>query len=147
MRKSLSNALLPALVLALPFAASPQALTAQEQAEPQQCTAEVLPLEVAAGQPAVRVAFTLSEDVGTISAIQAPEDTGILIAAPEDLPRQDMANPDTPPKPIEMSREDANVAVLWLNTNAAVPGTHEVSLTGENGSCVAHLTVTGDGSF
>ncbi len=142
MRKSLMNSLFPVAALALLLVGTPRLVAAQEQTEPQQCTAQALPELVQAGQAAVRVTFTLSEDTGVIDGLQAPEGSGIEVASPEDLPKQDMANPDMPPKPIEMSREQPNVAILWLNTNAAQAGAYVLTLTSEEHTCVAQLTVS-----
>jgi hypothetical protein len=146
MRKSFIHHLFPALALALLFAGSPRVLAAQDQAGSQQCTAAAVPAEVEAGQAAVRVTFTFSEAIGAVTDLKAPEESGIKLAVPDDLPRQEMANPEIPPKPIEMSLEDANEAYLWLNTGSAVEGLYEIALTGAQGSCTGHLTITGAGS-
>jgi hypothetical protein len=146
MRKSLIHPLFPALALALLSAATPRILAAQDQAGPQQCTATAVPAEVEAGQAAVRVTFTFSEAVGAITDLKAPEESGIKLAVPDDLPRQEMANPEIPPKPIEMSLESANEAYLWLNTGSAVEGEYEIALSSAQGSCMGHLTITGAGS-
>jgi hypothetical protein len=146
MRKSFFYSLFPALALALLITGTPRALVAQEETQPQQCTATAAPTEVEAGQAAIRVTFTFSEEIGAVTELKAPEESGIKLAVPEDLPRQDMANPDLPPKPIEMSQEGASEAYIWLNTGEAVEGSYEIALTGAQGSCMAHLTVTGSGS-
>ncbi len=141
MRKFLTHILFPTITLALFLSGgAPRALAAQQQ-ESQQCTATVIPQEVHAGQAAARVRFSLSEDVGAINDLKAPEGSGIRLSSPEDLPRQEMANPDVTPKPIEMSREEPNVAILWLNTTAAQDGTKELTLVGEHGTCTAQLNV------
>ena len=146
MRKSLIHPLFPALALTFLFAGTPRVLAAQDQAGSQQCTATAVPAEVEAGQAAVRVTFTFSEAVGAITDLKAPEESGIKLALPDDLPRQEMANPEIPPKPIEMSLEGANEAYLWLNTGSAVEGEYEIALSGAQGSCTGHLTITGAGS-
>lgn len=146
MRRSLMNSLLSVAALTLLLVGTPRLLAAQQQDQPQQCTAQALPESVPAGQAAVQVTFTLSEDVGVIAGLQAPEGSGIKLASPEDLPRQEMANPDVAPEPIEMSQEQPNVAILWLNTTEAAAGALTVTLTSEDHTCVAQLTVTESGS-
>jgi hypothetical protein len=146
MRKSFIYHLFPALALVLLFSGTPRVLAAQDQAGPQQCSATAVPAEVEAGQAAVRVTFTFSEAIGAVTDLKAPEESGIKLAVPDDLPRQEMANPEIPPKPIEMSLENASEAYLWLNTGSAVEGQYEIALTGAQGSCTGHLTISGAGS-
>ena len=146
MRKSFIHALFPALALAVLVAGTPRVLAAQDQAGSQQCTATAVPAEVEAGQAAVRVTFTFSEAIGAVTELKAPEESGIKLAVPDDLPRQEMANPEITLKSIEMSMEDASEVYFWLNTCSAVEGQYEIALNGAQGSCTGHLTITGAGS-
>ncbi len=145
MRKLFLPTTLPVLVAALLLAGAPRTVHAQQQSM-QQCTATAAPEQVAAGQLATRVRFTLSEKAGAITSIKTSEDSGITLASPKDLPRQEMANPNEAPKPIEMSSENPNVAVLWLNTKGASQGTQQLTLVGQDQSCTAHLAITSGGS-
>lgn len=144
--KNVKESLVSALTLALFLVLAPDGLAAQEQQEQEmepQCTAEVVPQQIQAGHPAVRVALTLSEAIGPVSGLEAPEASGLAVASPEDLPRSEMANEEaeeSTPSPIELGAE-GNRVTLWLNTAEAVPGTHAVTLTGEQGSCAAEVTV------
>jgi hypothetical protein len=135
-----------AAALSLAFLVPGSALAQEEPTppEPVACTAQPNVEAVAPGQAAALVAFTLSNDIGPVIGIEAPE-SGLVVAAPEDLPRVDMANPEETPKPIQMSLEAANTAIVWLNSTHAQPGVYEVWLVSEAGRCAATVTVAGSG--
>ncbi len=141
-----TSTLAAALTFALPLTFAPDTALAQEQAtppeEPIACTAEANVEAVAPGEAATLVAFTLSENIGPVIGFEAPE-SGLVIASPEDLPRVDMANPEEAPKPVQMSLEAENTAIVWLNSVDARAGTHEVWLISEGARCSATVTVDG----
>lgn len=123
---------------------APQAAVAQEEpveAEVPQCMAVIDVEAIPAGEAAVAITFTLSEDVGAITGIESPE-SGLAIAAPEDLPRVDMANEDAPaPEPIQMSNDAENTFTVYLNSAQAQEGTHDLWLIGEQGRCASQVVV------
>ncbi len=138
--QTLSRSLAGLAALACVFALGISPVSAQEpeaEAAPQ-CTAEVAPAQIEAGAPAVQLTVALSEDVGEVTGVEAPE-AGISVAAPGDLPRTDMAA-ETAPQPIAMA-DQGNAWTIWLNTTQATPGTHEVTFTGTDGTCQAQITV------
>lgn len=129
------------MALAVPLVLAPGVASAQEPVpEGPQCIATVEPVEVQAGQPAVLITAALSEDIGAISTFTGPEDSGLALADPADIPRVDMANPEEEPQPIVMTPEANNVA-LWLSTAEVEPGAFEVRLESEQGHCVANVVV------
>jgi hypothetical protein len=109
-------------------------------AAPAMCTAQAEPAQVQAGQAAVRLTFTLSSGIGAITGVEAPEGSGLALAAAQDIPRAAMANP-TPnanaadasqeAKPIELAAESNTVSV-WLKTAGVQAGEFELKLKGEN---------------
>lgn len=130
-----------ALLLAVPLALAPAALTAQEPTqEAPQCTATVSPTEVHAGEAAIQINTVLSENIGPIVAFEGPEESGLTLAVPTDIPRADMANPEEEVQPIVMTPE-TNGAALWISTAEVTPGEFEVTLRSEEGTCTAQLTV------
>lgn len=102
-----------------------------------QCTAELAPAQVQSGEAAVSVTAVLSEQVGEVTGVEAPG-SGVAIAAPEDLPRTEMAAEERP-RPINLT--EGNSWTIWLDTSQAAPGTYEVTFTGSEGSCQGQLTV------
>lgn len=131
------------MALAVPLALSPLMASAQEpppEPEPPQCTATVEPVTIEAGLAAVQVTAALSEDIGPVDQFTGPEDSGLTLADPADIPRVDMANPEEEPRPIEMTPETNSVA-LWLNTAEVVPGELEVRLHSQQSYCTAQITV------
>jgi hypothetical protein len=103
-----------------------------------QCTAELAPAQVQSGQTAVSVTAVLSEQVGEVTGLEAPE-SGITVAAPEDLPRTEMAAEERP-QPINLA--EGNAWTIWINTSQAAPGTYDVTFTGSEGTCQGQLTVS-----
>lgn len=131
-------------VIALTLAVfAPQTVAAQEEpveAELPQCTALIDVEAVPAGETAVAVTFTLSEDIGAITGIESPT-SGLALAAPEDL-RVDMANEEEPaPEPIQMSADAENTFVVYLNSAEAAEGTHDLWLISEQGRCASQVVV------
>lgn len=143
MRARSEQLLSTTLLLAIPLALAPAAVSAQDPAqEAPQCTATVTPTEVEAGSAALQITASLSEDIGPITTFEGPEDSNLELAAPADIPRVEMANPDEAPHPIVMTPETNSVS-LWLSTQDVTPGDFEVHLQSEQGVCTAQLTVTG----
>jgi len=111
-------------------------------AEPEimQCAATVTPAELHAGQAAVQITATLSEDVGAIAGFEGPEESGLALADPADIPRAELAAEEEV-QPIDITAE-TNIVSLWLTTAETAPGEYEAQLTSEQGSCAVTLTVT-----
>ena len=158
MRSTPKHALPLALLLAVPFALVPNAVMAQEaeaqEAEAQEadeiqaCTAAVTPSQIPAGEAAVKVTVTFTEDFGAIDGLQAPEGSGLAIVSPEEVPMEELANSEeeAAAEAEEMVADEAagaNTFVVWLNSLEATAGTFDVTLIGENGTCTASVEVTG----
>lgn len=139
MRK-VTTSLAATFFLALPIAFAPNGVSAQDVEAPQMCTASVQPAAITAGEAAVHLVATLSEDIGSVTGIQSAE-SGIAVASPEELPRTEMSTDAEAPKAIAMTAE-GNTVGLWLNTLGAEAGTFQVVLEGESGMCHAEVTVT-----
>lgn len=133
------NRILGALVVTAAVMAAPSDVSAQVNQSAPACTAEVLPAEIAAGASAVRLTVALSANVGDVASIEAPEGSGLAIAAPADLPRIPLATEE--PHPIMRGMGD-NTWTVWVNTSESEPGTHEVTFIGPEGRCTADLTVS-----
>jgi hypothetical protein len=144
MRSNMKPILLAALFVGL----VPGAVLAQEQDEVEveeitACTVEVDPAELPAGEAAIHVLATLSENLGPLTGFEAPEESGIVIADPADIPRAEMANEgeeEVAPLPIELGAE-ANVFTVWLSTEEAVAGAFDVRFTTAEGYCDARINV------
>lgn len=169
---ALSGALALALSIALvPGAADAQEAEAKAEAEvkmekQETCTVELAPAAVQVGQPAVRLIATLGSDIGDVSDIRASEESGIVLAQPAAIPRtetsreveveveadEDEVETETKtetevegeaPQPIVMvTGEEQPTATLWLSTENATPGTHEVVLKGESGKCKTEIEIS-----
>ena len=105
-----------------------------------QCTAKATPAEVAAGQAAVKLTFELSSSIGAVSGVEAPEGSGIALAAAADIPREGMANPTEAARPIELAA-DTNTLTLWIKTAGVQAGEFALTLQGQNGTCSGTVTV------
>lgn len=128
------SALICALLIAAP------GVDAQEPpAEMQQCTATVSPVEIESGQDAVQATAVASGSLGQLLEVELPEGSGLEIAAPEDLPRQDMAAEESP-RPVALDEQGTNLTV-WLNTSAAQPGEYEVIFHGAERACTGTVTI------
>lgn len=151
MRRYIESTMAAVAVAAL--LATPSAATAQEEAQEaevaERCTVEFDLSEVEPGRTAVRLTALLSTEAGEVQDLKVSEESGLALAAPEDLERVAMAfgepeegeEPVTP-KPIEIAAV-GNQATIWLNTENAAPGTHRVILVGrDGGECEGELTVT-----
>lgn len=134
----------PALLLALPFVLIPGTANAQEQeaAEQEQCIARAVPESVEPAQALARLTFVLSQDIGEVSGVKAPDESGLTVATPEELERVTLTweEETETPEPIETSHE-GNAVDVWLNTTNASPGVYRVVLEGEEGECTAEVTV------
>jgi hypothetical protein len=129
-----------AAVLALTFFAT--TAVAQETEAQEACHASFSPATIPAGQAAVEVTADLSSAIGVVSAIKAPEESGVAKASMADLEVATMASPadDGQKETIEMAAE-GNQAEVWLTTVNATAGTYEVELTGDDGSCRGEITI------
>jgi hypothetical protein len=134
------HALTRILLLSVPIAFTPTVVSAQIP----ECAAVVSPGEIPAGVAAVQITAVLSEDIGTVQTFEAPEDSGLRLADPADIPRVDMANPEEMPRPIVMTPA-TNEVTIWLNTTYVTPGKYDVHFGSAGGICVAPLTVTPGG--
>ena len=146
MRTTPRRSLAASAALALSIALVPGALNAQEAAEQAECTAEVSPAQVQAGQKAVQVTAALSSPIGSGVALEAPAESGIALASPADVPKSEMAAEGETPRPIELTAEGGGQVTIWLNTENAERGTHEVTLKGGEKACTAQITVSGGSS-
>lgn len=127
-------------------ALAPGTLAGQEApAQPEQCSADISPATVQAGETATELTAAFSEPLGAIAAIRPDRESGLAVAAPADLPREDMAAEGEEPRPVQMSSDGTSVSV-WLNTETAQPGTHQIAFQGENGECLGEVTVEGGAS-
>jgi hypothetical protein len=152
--RSIIPRLVPAALLAtVPLLLMPLAAAAQE-VHAQECTATLQPAEIEAGQAAVRLDAELTSDIGFVTGVEAPENSGVFLASDEELARVrvEMALPEEEGGKVEpiVMADDGRIATLWLTTAEARPGTYDVKLTGEDSQyCIAKVTVTpageGDG--
>jgi hypothetical protein len=136
---------LVALTALAPLAIAASPLAAQE-AQPSEampaCSATVKPAQVRAGLKAERVAVTLSSAIGAVSEFSTEQaEAGVKLAEQADLPRTEMANEAQAQKPIEMANE-GNQVTIWLNTEAAEPGTYHFTLQGDSGKCEGSVEIT-----
>jgi len=130
-----------AAVLALTFFAT-TAVAQETETQQEACHASFSPATIPAGQAAVEVTADLSSAIGVVSAIKAPEESGVAKATMADLEVATMASPadDGQQETIEMAAE-GNQAEVWLTTVNATAGTYEVELTGDDGSCFGEITI------
>ena len=148
MRFTPSHILPLALLVALvPGAAMAQEAEAEVE-EIQPCTAVLAPALIPAGEAAVKVKATLTEDIGNIDGLKSPEGSGLSIVSPADVPMEEMSNTEdaAATEVTEMAAEaavEANTFDVWLNAFEATPGSFEITLLGENGSCTATVEVKG----
>lgn len=146
MRAPIEGLLSTGLILAMALALQPATAAAQDVPEAPVCEVEVEPAEVPAGEAAIRITATLSEVIGPVQGLDAPEQSGLKLADPADIPRVDMANPEEEAQPIAMTPDEPNRVQVWLNTaDVADLGEHPFVLTSESGECRGLLTVTGGG--
>jgi hypothetical protein len=141
MRARFEHILSTALLMALTLVLAPSLVSAQDAVLEQaaQCIATVDPAEVPAGQAAVQLNATLSEDIGAVAGFEGPQDSNLKLADPADIPRVDMAAEEEA-RPIVMTPETNSVSI-WLSTAESTPGTYEATLTSEAGTCSASITV------
>lgn len=104
----------------------------------QECEAQVSPTVLPAGQEAVQVTVRLSEGVGAVTDVRAPE-SGIAMASPDDVPRTEMSAEEEA-RPVQMGADQTSWTV-WLNTSRAQPGEYQVTFVAEEAGCVADVEV------
>jgi hypothetical protein len=148
MRTTMKHASAGFLALALSALLVPAAVQAQEEGQQaqqqQECSAQVTPEAVEPGQSAVRVKAKLSSSVGQVQGFKAAGESGVTPADPADIGKKTGMTREEgqqPPQPVEMAAEDQTSAILWLNTEDASAGDHQVTLQGQNGTCSATVTV------
>jgi hypothetical protein len=138
------------LALAVALVALPTHVAAQATPEPQQqqptdlqqeaCSAQLMPVQVEAGEAATQVTITVSQPIGEVTGVEAPEGSGIRLASAADLPRTPLAAPDEAPEPIRMG-DAANTWIVYLNLADAEAGQHELTFNSSRGDCTAQITV------
>lgn len=139
--RTLSRGTTPVFFALLALSAGTMDLAAQEQETPQTCTATAMPAGIDAATAATSLSLTLSEAIGAVQEFRPAEDSGLTIAAPEDLPKVDMAQEEGEARrPIEMANE-GNAVTIWLNSEDASEGTHEFTLVGTEGECTGSVVV------
>lgn len=134
-----------ALFLALPFAFAGSAGAQEAEAQPEEvqvCTATLTPAAVTIGEAPVRISAALSQEIGYID-FEAPEESGLTVVAPEDVPMEEMAAEEGTEEEAAPLADEANTFVIWLDTQNAQAGSFDVVLTGENGTCTATLEIEG----
>lgn len=104
------------------------------------CTATVLPTEIYANNPAFRLSVSLSQPIGDNVTFEPTEDSGLRLAATENLPRLPMASGKETPRPIEMANE-GNRLTLWVSTVSAKAGPHAFTLVGPEGTCTGRVVI------
>lgn len=126
-----------ALVLALPLSVNAQ--DQQEEGTPQQqevCEATVAPVH--AGGIVVATA-TFPAPFGDVVAIEAPEESGLVLASEAD--RTEMAAEEQSEELTELANEP-NTTIFWIDTSETAAGTYAVMLkNAEEVSCVAEISV------
>lgn len=132
-------------LVALPLGLSAQdaPITPDAPAAPsaQVCTAQVTPAEIEAGAPAVQLTVAMSAAVGEVESLEA-HSGGIAVASPQDLPRIELAADEAPaPITLDAEADEDNTWKVWVTTNEAEPGTHQVTFIGSEGRCTADVTV------
>lgn len=145
MRKTTTAVIGGVLAFAFAALAAPEAVHAQEQAEQAEtaeCTVEVQPNAVQAGERAVALEIRLSQEIGEVTGLTSPDGSGVTLASSDDLARIDMARQtEGQPQPIQMSAEESRSATVWVNTVDATPGSYQVSFDSEQSGCTATLKV------
>lgn len=141
MHKSTMKGLM-AFSLAAALTALPAHLTAQDPVpEQEQCTAQITPAQVTAGEQAVQVTVETTQQIDALTGI-ADSESGIALASPENLPRTEMAAGEPTPRPIEMGAAQ-NTWNVWLDLQDAQPGQHELKFETNQGECTAQIQVSG----
>lgn len=130
------GALLCALLIGAPGA---DAQEQPQQPELQPCSATITPAQIERGQEAVELTAMVSEPLGEITEVETPEGSGLEIASPEDLPRQDMAATERP-QPVTLGEQGDRVTV-WLNTAEAQPGEYQLTFHGADGQCSGTVVI------
>lgn len=150
MTKLMKGTLPIAFLLALPLTTMAQEREEGEQQEPQEaveqevCTATITPVQTGA---VLAVPVTFPAPFGTVVAIEAPEESGILLATDEDIERVEMAAEEGEEGEAEKAEltNQPNQSLIWLDTRNATAGTYVITLSNEGGSCQAEITVKDPG--
>lgn len=118
------------------------ASSASAQEEDSACTAELSPASIRVESPAIRVTARLSLDIGEITAVDGPDESGVRLSSAAELDLMARAADADPEEPVELSG-DGHTATLWLNTEDAAPGRYTITLEGETGVCTSDITIDG----
>lgn len=124
-----------------PLALLVSTASAQEE-EAGACTADLTPASIRVESPAVRVTARLSENIGEITAVDGPGESGVRLSTTAELELMARAAEEEPEEPIALSA-DGHTATLWLNTEDAEPGRHTITLEGETGTCTSDIAIDG----
>lgn len=137
MRALMAQALVTCATQMLSLALLPGVVSSQQH----ECAAEVSPDEIYAGQLSVRVTAVLPAPVRSHVELDTPPGSGLALAAPADIPRVDLAAEEEGPGPIELSADREGEVRIWVNTENARPGTHELTLINGERACTVEVTV------
>lgn len=138
MNRTFAVGMLAALPLALVTA---DAKAQDEAAEQEVCTAQLTPAQVQAGSPSVAIQAHFSTDIGEVRDLEAPEGSGLAYSEPDPAAEQDVAVEGEDPGAEELAETGART--VWINAESAQPGTYQITLKGDGGSCTADLEVLG----
>ncbi|NNM32859.1 MAG: hypothetical protein HKO53_07315 [Gemmatimonadetes bacterium] len=138
-----SNRAIRASLFAALFAVTPALVNAQEPAQDEMpvCVATIDAEALPAGEASVPAMFTLTENIGEVTAIEAGE-SGLSIADPAEEEATEMATEEAA-EATEMAAEASITAHIWLSTLEAQAGQFEVHLVGTEGTCAAQVTIEG----
>lgn len=118
------------------------ASSASAQEEDGACKAELSPGSIRVESPAIRVTARLSRDIGEITALDGPDESGVRLSSTAELELMAKTTDADPEDPVALSA-DGHTATLWLNTEDAEPGRYTITLEGETGACTSDITVDG----
>lgn len=121
----------------------PATLNGQEAEQPAECTAEASPSNLLPGHPAIKVLVALSAPVGSDVGFAVHRDSGLELTDPRDIPGTELSAGQGVPPSIQVSSEDGTEVTLWLNTENAEPGSHELTLESGERACAGHIRISG----
>lgn len=143
MSKLTSGLFAAALVLALPLTANAQDVAVPTD-EAETCSATIAPIHAS---DHVAVTATFDAPFGNVVGIEAPAESGIVLAEEKQTEMADEAlkgeiEGEVEAEPAPLADENANVSTFWLDTSDATPGTYLITLNNElDESCTAEITV------
>lgn len=139
MSKLTSGLFAAALVLALPLTANAQEVAVPTD-EAETCTATIAPIHAS---DHVAVTATFDAPFGSVVGIEAPAESGIVLAQEKQTEMADEAvEGEVAAEPAPLADENANVSTFSLDASSAAPGTYLITLNNElDESCTAEITV------